>query len=411
MTKEEILKYVESVGGDLIGFFQIPFPIYVVHVAYDSVDSDPFFPLYKAILHYVLTTPKMDKTAYFAQLIGFEKELIDQCIRHLKGNGMIRMSQDIYIVTDDAKRKYLTANNRPTVRITGSFPVDGKNLALLPDFVYQEEKKISNFVDSNVSAHVAIDMSMNASIGAKVIKHLDNFKTLEKLHLETTGSNFELLGFDKKYLMGADAIFYTDKEGHYHKEIIYNSHPLNCRATGSAETYTIELKSKNKEAGIWTFYPNMGYNVADNEAMRNVAVFTQNEGWADILSKAYATTDFEFHIENDEKTKLPVIHLQSALLEASSIPLQVIEDARKGYKDFSFKPNGMVRIKIHHELQNYIDFIEIIKNWMESECKKYTGEEIVVRLNTLFPNWRKLMVRFKLYEELEKIDCARFIKY
>lgn len=42
MKKEDILQYVESENGNIIGYFQVPFPVYVVHVAYDSVDSDPF---------------------------------------------------------------------------------------------------------------------------------------------------------------------------------------------------------------------------------------------------------------------------------------------------------------------------------------------------------------------------------
>lgn len=42
MKKEDILQYVGSKNGKIIGYFQVPFPVYVVYVAYDSVDSDPF---------------------------------------------------------------------------------------------------------------------------------------------------------------------------------------------------------------------------------------------------------------------------------------------------------------------------------------------------------------------------------
>lgn len=54
---------------------------------------------------------------------------------------------------------------------------------------------------------MAIDLAMNAAPGKKVVQHLGNSNTLEMLHLETTGNNFEVLEFDKKFLSGAYAVF------------------------------------------------------------------------------------------------------------------------------------------------------------------------------------------------------------
>ena len=268
----------------------------------------------------------MDKTPYFANLIGFEKELVDQCIKHLKEDGMIRLTMGDYKVTDDAERKYLTANSRPTVRVTGSFLVDGKNLKLLPEFIYQSDRRWSNW-EVNVSAHMAIDLAMNAAPGKKVVQHLGNSNTLEMLHLETTGNNFEVLEFDKKFLSGAYAVFYLDEQNQYHKDIIYDGHLLTCDATGSAKTYTIELNNKGKSSDKWGFTPNLGYNISDSEKMASVAVFTQNDGWSKILSERYKTNNFVFQIETDEITKLPCIYINDSLIRASSSPLDIIEDA------------------------------------------------------------------------------------
>ncbi len=406
MKKEDILQYVGSKNGKIIGYFQVPFPVYVVHVAYDSVDSDPFFPLYKAILRYTKSCPKMDKTPYFANLIGFEKELIDQCIKHLKEDGMIRLTMGDYKVTDDAERKYLTANSRPTVRVTGSFLVDGKNLKLLPEFIYQSDRRWSNW-EVNVSAHMAIDLAMNAAPGKKVVQYLGNSNTLEMLHLETTGNNFEVLEFDKKFLCGAYAVFYLDEQNQYHKDIIYDGHLLTCDATGSAKTYTIELNNKGKSSDKWGFTPNLGYNISDSEKMASVAVFTQNDGWSKILSERYKTNNFVFQIETDEITKLPCIYINDSLIRTSSSPLDIIEDAARGYIDFPVKSNGVIRIKTKHEIQSYIDFIDTIKDWHREPDNN--GKVIAYKLKQLFNNWRQLMVRFKLYEDLEKIDCDCFI--
>lgn len=284
MKKEDILQYVESKNGSIIGYFQVPFPVYIVHVAYDSIDSAPFFPLYKAILRYTKSCPKMDKTSYFANLIGFEKELIDQCVKHLKEDGMIRLILGEYKVTNDAERKYLTANSRATVKVTGSFIVDGKTLKLLPEFIYQSYQQLSNW-EVNVSAHMAIDLALNIAPCEKVVQQLDKSNTLEMLHLETAGNNFEVLEFDKKFLTGSHAVFYLDEQDQYHKDIIYDGKTLICDATGTAKTYTIELTNKGKDSSKWGFIPNLGYNISDSDNMAKVAVFAQNEGLSNILSE------------------------------------------------------------------------------------------------------------------------------
>ena len=406
MKINEILQYVEKENGKFIGFFPIPFPVYAVHVAYDSVDTDPFFPLYRAILRYVKSCPKMDKTSYFAKLIGFERELIDQCIKRLKEDGMIRLVSENYKLSDDAERKFLTVNSRPSVRVTGSFLVDGKNLSLLPECIYQCNSQLYNR-DTNISAHIAIDLAMNSAPAKKVISLLENSRILRMLHLETTGSNFEVIEFDKKFLKGAYAVFYLDEKLQYHKDIIYDGNLLECVATGSAKTYTLEMKNNVKGSCEWNFYPNLGYNISDSKNMENVALFAQNDGWSNMLSNRYKTKNFVFQVETNEATKLPYIFIDESLIESSEYPLKIIEDAKRGYIDFPVKPTGVVRVNTSNEIQTYIDFINILKDWNEKDC--INGKIIAYKLEQHTKNWRQLMVKFKLYEDLEKIDCDCFI--
>lgn len=408
MSKDDIIQYVNSQNGSFIGYFQVPFPVYVVHISYDSVDKDPFFPLEKAILRYVKSCPKMDKTPYFANLIGFDEELIIQCTKSLKEKGMIRiMESGQYEITNDAERKYLTPNSRPTVKVTGTFIVDGKSLNILPKFIYQGEPRLTDW-EVNVSAHLPIDLSMNKAPGKKVIQYLQNSRTLEMLGLETTGSNFEVLEFRKKFLKGAYAVFYLDKQKQYHKDIVYGGHLLECDATGSATTYTIELKTIKKDSDNWNFIPNYGYNVSDIKGMYSVAIFAQLEGWTKILSERYKIKDYFFKIETEEDTKLPIIHIDNMLVLKSPKALNVIADAQSGYIDFPLKSQeGIVRIKTSHKIQTYIDFKETLTNWDKNP--NLNGKEIANKLNRLDANWRQLMVKFELFEYLEKIDCDCFI--
>ena len=153
--------------------------------------------------------------------------------------------------------------------------------------------------------------------------------------------------------------------------------------------------------------PNLGYSISDSEKMTNVAVFAQNDGWSNILSERYKTNNFVFQVETDETTKLPCININDSLIKVSSSPLDIIEDAKRGYIDFPVKSNGIIRIKTKHEIQSYIDFIDTIKVWYRDP--ENNGKIIAYKLKQLFSDWRQLMVRFKLYEELEKIDCDCFI--
>ena len=49
---DSILEFVEQRGGRFVGFFSVSFPVYVIHVEYDSVDTDPFYPLYYSTPHF-----------------------------------------------------------------------------------------------------------------------------------------------------------------------------------------------------------------------------------------------------------------------------------------------------------------------------------------------------------------------
>ena len=51
--------------------------------------------------------------------------------------------------------------------------------------------------------------------------------------------------------------------------------------------------------------------------------------------------------------------------------------------------------------------MDIVKTWHKGSDNN--GKLIAFKLKQLFDNWRQLMVRFRLYEELEKIDCDCFI--
>lgn len=404
MNFDEIVDYVKERDGEFIGFFPVSFPVYVVHVAYDSVDTDPFFLVYKALLKYTEIDPKHSQLSYFSRLIGFDYDMLKRCISNLKDDGMIRWHIDQYKISDSARRKYLISGNRPTVRVTGSFLVDGKSLKFLPEIVYNNRRTLS-FWDTNVATHKPVDMAMSSAPAEEIEKYLAKGSARELLHLESTGNNFEVLEFDKKFLKGAFVVFYLDKKNNYQKDTVYFGESIKCEALGSTMGYSIDMvKNKN---GIWGFRANLGYNVAKKEEIAQTALFTQNEGWVEMISLRYELnpgTHFSIEIKDNN---LPQLIISEELLHNCSKPICIIDDALMGYIDFSVIANGIVRIGVRHEIQSYIEFITLIRDWEKEGCSN--GRNFAKTLFSLHSNWRDLMVKFELFDILEKIDCDCFI--
>ncbi len=408
MKKEDFIKYVKARGGTLIGYHSVPFPVYVVHVAYDSIDSDPFFPIYKTILQYVEVDPKLETLAYFARVIGFDHQLLDRCKSFLVEQRMIRLNSNTenYIISDDAKRKYINPNSRPTVRVTGSFLVDGKNLDLLPKVIYENEIKL-RFWDDNISAHIPVDPELDSAPFGKLLNKLKSAKTLSILRLESEGDNFEVLTVDKKFLLGAFVIYYVDAQWNIIKDLVYHNEQISSEGLESPKCYAITMVNNKKEG--WRFVANLGFNVGKTKEMEKIAITSQNEGWADILMKRYSiSNDTIFKILYDENNGLPKVELSEDLYHKSDNPKKIIDDCKSGYLELPVFPNGQVVFRVQHNLGHIVDFFTMLENW-KIEKKGNLGKDFVDAVSVKYPDWRTLMVEFKFLDVLESIDCACFI--
>lgn len=404
MSNMTIQEYIGNQKGRLIGYFPVSFPVYAVQVEYDSVDSDPFYPLYKAILHYTQKDVKHENLSFFASVIGFERSLVETCVKHLKEEGMMRWHQDHYVVTADAEKKYLTANSRPTVRVFGSILVDGKDLSLLPDLVYSN-KKITQRFDGEASPHLPVDVSIKIPQEEKLLRSLEKGPVKEKLHFEASGTNFSIVGYDKRFLRGANAVLFIDVDGMLRKEIVYMGESINCMALESPKTYTITMRN---DENAWVFKANKGYNISSEKEMENLSLVAPNEGLGYVVQNRYKLPDhFVIKLEVEQQTTLPSIKIDDALLFGSQTPKTVIEDARRGYADFLVHPQGLIRLRVEHTIQRYVDFLKIITEWDKEG--KLDGKVFIEDLRHDYPDWRKLLIHFKDFEILEAIDRACFI--
>lgn len=413
MNKNQIIAYAESQGGKFIGYYPISFPVYVVHVSYDSVDTDPFYPIRRALLKYTdEVDANLENLAYFSRLTGFDYELLKRAVFELKKEGMIMMDDTgRCMVSNDARRKYLIDGNRPTVKVTGSFLVDGKSLELLPEIIYSTQADIDYYdKKSNVAVHLPVDLAMSQAPAESIEQLLTKGEARELLKLESSVNNFEVLNLDKKFLKGAYVVFYIDRENNCRKDTVYMGVPISCKALGSVVGYSIDLAEivKEESAGVWEFRANTGYNIANPKDMDKVSVIAQNDGWNALLSSRYNLGEATpITVETDKNDKRSIIVLSENMLNNSSNPISVINDALKGYIDFPIKPNGCVRIEVRNEIQQYTDFVIKVSTWQNQT--EISARRFVESLSKEYPEWRRWLVKLRMFDALERIDCDRFI--
>lgn len=108
-------------GGKLLGYHTIPFPVYQTLVSYETFDDDPFFPIKKALLKWILErqdTPqgKESHIQFVASMLGMDYRLLKQVYQGLKEEDFIVPDPNSGVdrVTEDAKRNFILPDSRPS---------------------------------------------------------------------------------------------------------------------------------------------------------------------------------------------------------------------------------------------------------------------------------------------------------
>lgn len=408
MEDNDIASYVSKKSGQLIGYYPISFPVYSVHVTYDSIDNDPFFPVYRAILKYTQLDPKHDNLSYFSQVIGFERTMIDDCKKKLRDDAMIKFVGDKWILTDNAVSKYLQPGNRSTVRVSGSFLVDGKDLSLLPEVVYSNKIKLyKGYKPKDAGTHRPIDMSLSTAPAETIENQLERKPQVRQmLRLDIAGSNFKVIDFEKRYLQNLYLVFYLDQSNKICKDPVYLGEKIDCPAVGDVSGYSIEMKTNDD--GQYYFKSNLGYNVSSLKDAAKVAIFSRAEGWNNLISERYSLHDsVPIRIDIDEQTNLPSIVLDQVLAVNTTSLRKMVEDALTGHIAFDIQPAGTVYVPVKSEINNYVALYEDVKLWIKDH--QMSAQDFYKHLTQNFKDWRETLVRLEMYEQLERIDSECFI--
>lgn len=406
MDYNDIKTYVSAKAGRLIGYYPISFPVYSVHVTYDSIDNDPFFPVYRAILKYTQIDPKHNHLSYFSHVIGFERTMIDDCKRKLRDDAMIRFVGDKWVLSDNAISKYIQPDNRSTVRVSASFLVDGKDLSFLPSIVYSHKFELFKGI-KDAGTHKPIDLAMS-SAPAKMIK--DELETKPQirhmLSLDTAGTNFSVIDFEKRYLKNLFLVFYLDKDNKVCKDAVYCGERIDCPAIGDVCGYSFDMKTLKD--GRYGFKSNLGYNISNREDAVRTAIFSRSEGWNQLISVRYALNNsVPIRIETEKDTNLPMVVVDQVLADNTRFLRKMVEDAVTGHIVFEVTPSGYLYISIQNEIKEYVDLYQAVVSWTNKP--QMSAKDFYQYLSHNFKDWRKTLVKLEMYDHLERIDSECFI--
>ena len=408
MDYSDIKSYVSERNGQLIGFYPISFPVYSVHVTYDSIDNDPFFPVYRAILKYIQIDPKLNHLSYFSQIIGFERTMVEDCKRKLRDDAMIKFVGDRWVLTDNAISKYIQTGNRSTVKVSASFLVDGKDLSFLPPTIYSKKFELFKGMRPNDAAtHKPIDLAMSSAPAEAIANQLEKKpKIRQMLKLDTEGTNFSVIDFEKRYLLHLFLVFYVDKNNTICKDAVYYGEKITCPAIGDVSGYSIDMKMNDGDQ--YCFKSNLGYNISKQEEAAKTAIYSRSDGWNQMISERYSLDDFiPIRIEAEGQTNLPSIVLDQVLADNTKSLRRMVEDAAVGKIVFPILPYGHVYVPVINDIKDYVDLYNEVVSWINEP--KISANEFYKYLSQRFKGWRDTLVRLEMYDQLERIDSECFI--
>ncbi len=412
MDLEQAKTIAENRGCDLLGFHTIPVPVYKVIVSYDSYDNDPFFPLQKALLRIIDEIGPDVDDKFAAALLGVDEQLMKQTRKKLEDNHFI-IPDPITgekKLTDDARRKYLNYGARPTIKITGSFFVDGKSLDFLPDKGDKRTLYANTIHDEeDVSTHKPIILAEHPVEIQKIENRLNNNKvSLEHLNLDKDGRNFEVTEIERLMLANVYLLYFHAKDDTIKKQAYIDDKVFKTPAIGNVYTYTFRLKQDDK--GHCRVARNLGYNANDETKDRYINEPADKDArWGDVVKEAYGIkTPYTPQIEYNQEAGLYFLKVTREMVDASNNPRKIINDCSKMRPCLKLLlprgESGILLFDIIPEMGCYLDLTRALQ-----DMGNLDASELVKKLAGISPQWRNDLLSMGYEQELEKIDVKRFI--
>ena len=430
MNINQAIKIAKEQRGTLIGLHSIPLPVYQVLLDYDTIDDNPFFPIQKAILQYIDNLANIEKDkgqqwsfSYLAAVLGIDVSLVKEVYKDLKDRHLVdrNLETEQLTVTPSARREYLSEGSRPHKTLTGSIIVDGKNLELFSNEIYESILNDSEVWASehtkNITSHLPIDFSQKDSLPEtlRLVSALNSHKrTLQSIGLEhSEGDNFIIKGLERKFLHGAYLIYIQTKDGSLRKIPFLGHTPLKSPSLSNVSNYTFALKAeRNQKNGTEVIVTaNLGYN--GNDDSKNKSIEGSETLWISLISSIYEVPEeyAKRAIKTDQLGNKYFLADEELLINSCN-PSKLLDDVLKTTPHAcitlgrgKFNENGVLLIHIEYDnnLKPYLEIKEAINNIADIK-------PLEERFNQIAPkDWRQRLVSMDQYSILEDIDSLHYI--
>lgn len=426
MDIKQAERIAEEHGGRLLGYHTIPFPVYQIFVSYETFDDDPFFPIRKTLLQWVLErqdTPqgKENHIKFVASMLGMDYRLVSQVYQNLKEENYIvpDPTSGVYRVTDDAKRKFILPESRPSKQVTGTVILDGKTFDFLPSEAYgpilDDEVNIWEYVrHQNVEPHIPIDMSADSRSPeiTRMEKELDSHKMrLDEIGLKhQEGWNFKITGIEKRNVSPVYLVYVGKDSGRVDKLPYIGDVQLNTPAIGKTGKFTFSIvKDWNDKSFVSV---NLGYN-SNDDAVNQCVGYCMDNGVQHLVNKRYGL-EKQFPINLEKNGCFWQIDITEDMLKSALNPGNIISDCLY-WKSAMGKQRPCLIFNVNYGKSEGLLIIDAVQNIdvylkLQNAIQKSKDEKrLEEELNSITPDWREKLIAMGHYAKLEDLDIIKYI--
>ena len=416
----------EEHGGQLLGYHTIPFPVYQIFVSYETFDDDPFLPIRKALLQWVLErqdTPqgKENHIKFVASMLGMDYRLVSQVYQNLKEENYIvsDSTSGVYGVTDDAKCKFILPESRPSKQVTGTVILDGKTFDFLPSEAYgpilDDEVNIWEYVrHQNVEPHIPIDMSADSrSLEiTRMEEKLDSHKMrLDEIGLKhQEGWNFKITGIEKRNVSPVYLVYVGKDSGRVDKLPYIGDVQLNTPAIGKTGKFTFSIvKDRNDKPFVSV---NLGYN-SNDVAVNQCIGYCMDNAVQNLVNKRYGL-EKQFPINLEKNGCFWQIDITEDMLKSALNPGNIISDCLY-WKSAMGKQRPCLIFYVNYGKSEGLLIIDAVQNIdvylkLQNAIQKSKDEKrLEEELNSITPDWREKLIAMGHYAKLEDLDIIKYI--
>lgn len=410
---KRICEYGESQGLTVFGAVKVQCPVCVLHLKMLTKDNDPFFPIERAILNYIDMSPNAN-LSYLSNLIGMDIDFVKCLEKGLRDDNMITADETGYHITENARRKYFSANGeRPDVTVYGDVVVDGQSLELLDKEFYAARASYSDRKSEMIIPEAILgndDPKLQ-----RALKHLEKLpaKTKEEYFLERESHGYEIVSYEMKSIDNVYIVFSHDNETKKNRRDVFFKDrfipDVDCLKEVKDFYY---LSIRDGECHSSEGYVRKEGNPFFWLPFSEVKTFLQKRYYLDSVNDDDFYCDFKSTSANGYPL---IVKVTEDMLRRSSEPVKILNDAMFGCFDvdvregtYNGRKGGFFIVQVENNIPSKVERYKALKEYVRKN-----GKITMDFIKEHYPegdDWRRKFVDLGLYEELEALDIEQFIQ-